>query len=112
MYALPTTMFSPESDVSIVGGTTQSEELWEQFCSENIQLYGQCVPHPRWNNSNLFRITLPALAYGASLSGTTIVMVTITTVPSLLVKATVTITIRWEELQIGARIFPPPFGRV
>jgi hypothetical protein len=81
MYALPTTMFSPNPDVSIVGGTTQKNELWEQFDSENIQLYGQCVPHPRWNNFNLFRITLPALAYGASLSGTTIVTVTTPTVP-------------------------------
>lgn len=69
MYALPTAMFSPNSTVSIGGGTSHLDDHAEMIKYENIQLYAQCVLHTQSEDFYLNRITLPALAYGASLSG-------------------------------------------
>lgn len=80
LYALPTAVFSPESGVSITGGTPQ-EHLPRQ--TESIG-YSVVRPMRAAHVSPgllLEDITLPALAYGASMSGTTVGRVYGTTVP-------------------------------
>jgi len=72
MYALPTAMFSLNSTVSIGGRTSRLDNYANVVKYENIQLYAQCVLHTQSEDFYLNRITLPALAYGASLSGITV----------------------------------------
>jgi hypothetical protein len=80
--------------------------------NENIQLYSQCVLHPRLRNSNLNRITLPALAYGASLSGITVGSMIGTKVPSPRAWEPIMPPLQEEMGCKRARTTPPPYDRV